>query len=56
LSIPKKLEILLVIALGRPAEEVRIEEVGQDGKVEYWRDDEGVHHVPKRRLDDIIIG
>jgi nitroreductase len=55
LNIPRKLEILLVIALGKPAEEVRIEEMGQDSKVEYWRDEEGVHHVPKRSLDDIIL-
>lgn len=55
LGIPKKYEILLVIALGWPAEEVRIEEMGPDSAVEYWRDDQGVHHVPKRRLDDIIL-
>jgi nitroreductase len=55
LGIQKKHEILLVIALGKPAEEIRIEEVGQGSKVEYWRDDMGVHHVPKRGLDDIIL-
>lgn len=55
LGILKKYEILLVIALGKPAEEIRIEEMGQGASVEYWRDAEGVHHVPKRSLDDIIL-
>ncbi|MGD8398206.1 MAG: nitroreductase family protein [Anaerolineae bacterium] len=56
LEIPERYEILLVLALGRPGEQVRIEEVGAGGDIRYWRDTEGVHHVPKRRLDEIIVG
>jgi nitroreductase len=56
LGIPDFLEILLVLALGKPKEEVRIEQVGPSGDIRYWRDKSGVHHVPKRSLDDIIIG
>jgi len=56
LAIPARYEILLVLALGKPREKVVIETVGLDGNTRYWRDDEGVHHVPKRPLDDIIIG
>jgi nitroreductase len=55
LQIPDHLEILLVIALGQPDEKVEIEETGQDGDIKYWRDSEGVHHVPKRSLDELII-
>jgi nitroreductase len=48
-------EILLVIALGRPKEEAVVDKVGDDGDIRYWRDENGVHHVPKRSLDEIII-
>ena len=56
LGIPEKHEILLVIALGKPAETVVLEPVGPEGSIEYYRDSDGVHHVPKRPVDDVIIG
>ena len=56
LKIPDQHEILLVIALGKPKETVVIDTVGPEGDIKYWRDDEGTHHVPKRPLDEIIIG
>ena len=55
LQIPEHFEILLVIALGKPAETFMIEDVGADGDIKYWRDENGVHHVPKRSLDDLIV-
>ena len=55
LGLPERYDILLVIALGRPREEVVIDEVGPDGNIKYWRDEKGVHHVPKRPLAEIII-
>ena len=55
LAIPEHLEILLVIALGRPKEEVRIVPLGADGDVKYWRDAAGVHYVPKRSLEEILV-
>ena len=56
LNIGEHLEPKLVVALGKPVEEIRIDELGQDGDIKYWRDENKVHHVPKRKLDDIIIG
>jgi len=56
LDIPARYEILLVLALGKPVETVIIEEVKADGDVKYWHAADGSHHVPKRRLDDLIIG
>lgn len=55
LCIPEKLEILLVLALGVPAETVVLENADGNGNIKYWRDENDVHHVPKRRLHDIII-
>ena len=55
-DIPNHYDILLVLALGKPKEQVVIDPVGTDGNIAYWRDADGVHHVPKRALDTIIIG
>lgn len=56
LEIPDDFKVLLVIALGRPKEKVVLERMGPEGDVRYWRDERGVHHVPKRDLDSIILG
>jgi len=55
LDIPKQYEILLVLALGKPKETVMLEEVGSDGDIRYYRDAQGVHHVPKRSLNELIL-
>ncbi len=51
----ERYEILLVIALGKPREIIEIEPI-QNEDVKYWRDKDGVHHVPKRHLTEIILG
>ena len=55
LSIPERYKIIQVFALGKPVEEIVLDKVsGSD--IKYWRDPEGIHHVPKRSLDELIIG
>jgi nitroreductase len=55
LNIKSHLQILLVLAIGKPREKIVIESVGPDGSIRYWRDSEGVHHVPKRPLKEVIV-
>ncbi len=54
LSISDQFDILLVIAIGKCGEKIKLEEVKENGSIEYWRENDR-HHVPKRALDDIII-
>ena len=53
LKLPAHLEILWIVALGKPAEKVVVED--SDGEnIRYWRDENDIHHVPKRTLNDLI--
>ena len=54
-DIADHLKIRLVMALGKPAEQVALEDLKSGGGIRYWRDKEGVHHVPKRTLAELII-
>jgi nitroreductase len=55
LAIPKRYQIMLVIAVGEPAEKIVIDATAPDGGIRYWRDENDVHHVPKRPLKEIIL-
>jgi len=55
LRIPDCYEILLVLALGKPAEKIVLEDVAADGDIKYYRDELDIHHVPKRKLEDVIL-
>jgi len=54
LGLSKQFEILLVLALGKPKEKVVLEEA-KEKDIRYWRDDQQVHHVPKRPLNELIL-
>ena len=55
LDLPTRYEILLVIAIGKPGEEIILEaqEQGSDGYG--WHDEEGNYHLPKRSLESVIL-
>ena len=55
LNIPARYEISLVIALGKPKEKIILEAMNLGDSYDYWRDKEEGHHVPKRKLPDIIV-
>ncbi len=54
LGLPEYLQIILVMALGKPIEQVVVEDVDESGDIKYYRDEQGVHHVPKRSLKELI--
>jgi nitroreductase len=55
LDLPTRYEILLVVAIGKPGEEIIIEHQ-EPGKDAYgWHDDQGNYHLPKRSLDSVIL-
>ena len=53
LKIPERYEIALAISLGYIDEFPVAEE--ENGSIKYYKDKENVLHVPKRKLDDIVI-
>ena len=55
LNIPSELKIVYVIAFGYPKEEVVLEDIPADGDIKYYRDENQVHHVPKKRIEDIVL-
>ncbi|MCT8975377.1 nitroreductase family protein [Clostridium sp. CX1] len=55
LQLGEEYSIIMVIALGKPKEVVKLEPLSQSGDIKYYRDEDGVHHVPKRALEDLIL-
>ena len=47
-------EPVLVIAIGRPAEHIELVECSEGDSLTYYRNN-GVHYVPKIRVDELII-
>ena len=55
LGIPEHFTIELVLALGQPNETVVLDDAKLAEDVSYWRDADGIHHVPKRPLDELLV-
>lgn len=51
----EKYSIDLVLAIGKPKETVKLVELPENKSTAYYRDKNGVHYVPKRSLEDIMI-
>ena len=54
-ELPEDLAPMLIVAIGKPAEEVVIREIEPGEPTPYYRDEQDVHYVPKRKLADIVI-
>ena len=54
LGLKEEIRPLLIVAIGKPDEEVILTDV-VDGKTGYYRDDLDRHYVPKRKLEDLVI-
>ena len=55
LALPAHLVPLLIVAFGKPDETVVLTEAAPGESLRYYRDENDVHYVPKRRLKDVII-
>lgn len=54
LNLADNLAPMLIVALGKPDEKIVITDIVDD-QINYYRDENDVHYVPKRNLKDIII-
>lgn len=54
MQLPEHLSPVLVIAIGKPAEKIVLTEA-KAGQVAYYRDENNVHYVPKRPLEEIVV-
>ena len=55
MNLPETIVPMLVVAFGKPDEEIVLTEVGPGENLKYYRDENDVHYVPKRRLEDIVL-
>ena len=53
-GLPEGLEMMMVLALGKPAEDVIVEELAPDGDFKYWRAADDTFHVPKRGVSELV--
>ena len=56
LVIPEDMEIMLLLAFGVPKETRVILDARAGDDLQYWRDENGVHYVPKLALEDVLFG
>ena len=55
LRVPDDMQIALILTLGMAKEERRLASMPANGDFVYWRDAQGVHHVPKRTVSELTL-
>lgn len=55
LNLEEHLVPMLIVALGEPMEQIILTEIEEGENTNYYRDENDVHYVPKRKLKDILI-
>lgn len=55
LNLDKSYVPMLVVAIGEPEEKIVLEDVEPEESTNYYRDEQDVHYVPKRKLKDIVF-
>ncbi len=56
LDLPENLVPMLIVAFGKPDEKIVLTEIDEGESTNYYRDENDTHYVPKRKLEDIVIG
>lgn len=55
LKLPENLQPMLIVAFGKPDEKIVLTEIEEGESIKYYRDENDVHYVPKRKLQDIVV-
>ena len=55
LQLKEQYHPMLAVAIGKPDEQIVLTEVNRDGKTSYYLDELGIHYVPKRKMEDILL-
>lgn len=55
MELPENIVPMLIVAFGKPDEKIVLTEVGPGESLNYYRDDQDTHYVPKRKLKDIVL-
>ena len=55
LNLPEKIVPMLVVAIGKPAEDIVIVDAEEGRSIKYYRNEKGTHFVPKRNVEELIL-
>ena len=55
MELPENIVPMLIVAFGKPNENIVLTEVDSGENMNYYRDEQDTHYVPKRKLKDIVL-